>query len=538
MRLESVLREKGVPEHLVRRFAEPIIDKGVAILEDYTVRGGEGVSDKLFDLAVKHLADKGTEFFEREGAMAAAEFDARKVISDAFGEDALQTKKAQKVLETLKTRLETLRDAKCGLDDFKVKCAQAVDATARVYVMLKMGEEMMRETNGNPSYGGSGIRLYDALGVGNGPDDRRIDANYISKLDFAETSDRYDLTDKGPEGLRSQAFLLVLQNIAVDYAGKLPPLQNEHPDMVSAKNSIPRKVANDFWKSFENAATPEDFAKLANDFKAKLATAFDNVNASLKNIDLAMDQAKAELLGQVEQMAGQSGITVTQGIKDMVSRLVAESKVSLQNGVTKGDKVFSMDEFKAVILDRAERKWLAPCRQAAAEIGASALDPAQKKAVLAKIMENEVNVAHVKIALRTVPAFDAGELANAAKAGDGKKLAEQFYRFVSTTKAMVTEEKESEAIQGADEYSKFVGTATDVLILLHPEIAEGARSLDADAREKLFDDAAEASFMKSGEIQRKTAVIKDKMESQRMSYEAKHWSAATSCAMQLQQAVG
>ncbi len=40
------------------------------------------------------------------------------------------------------------------------------------------------------------------------------------------------------------------------------------------------------------------------------------------------------------------------------------------------------------------------------------------------------------------------------------------------------------------------------------------------------------------EIQRKTAVIKDKMESQRMSYEAKHWSAATSCAMQLQQAVG
>ena len=78
----------------------------------------------------------------------------------------------------------------------------------------------------------------------------------------------------------------------------------------------------------------------------------------------------------------------------------------------------------------------------------------------------------------------------------------------------------------------------DVLILLHPEIAEGARSLDADAREKLFDDAADASFMKSGEIQRETSEIKDKMEKQRMSYEAKHWSAATSCAMQLQQAVG
>ena len=113
--------------------------------------------------------------------------------------------------------------------------------------------------------------------------------------------------------------------------------------------------------------------------------------------------------------------------------------------------MFPMDEFKAAILKRAERKWLAPCRQAAAEIDASALEPAQKKAVLAKIMENEVNVAHVKIALRTVPAFDAGELVNAAKAGDGKKLAEQFYRFVSTTKAMVTEEKESEAIREAVE---------------------------------------------------------------------------------------
>lgn len=129
-------------------------------------------------------------------------------------------------------------------------------------------------------------------------------------------------------------------------------------------------------------------------------------------------------------------------------------------------------------------------------------------------------------------------MVDAAKSGDGKKLAEQLYRFVSTTKAHVTDKAENKSIAGADDYTTCVGTCTTLLFIVNPEIGDGVLALDAGSRGKLFDDAAETSIGKSSEIQKKTEGLKDKLEAMRMSDQAKYWSSATSCAMQLQQTVG
>ena len=209
----------------------------------------------------------------------------------------------------------------------------------------------------------------------------------------------------------------------------------------------------------------------------------------------------------------------------------------MKKGAYDVDKALTAEECKAAILDRVEKKWLSLCRQAATEIDASALDPAQKKAFLAKIMAGNVDVTHVKIALKTVTAFDAKELVDAAKAGDGKKLAEQFFQFVAKTNAMITDKAESESVKGADDYSAFVGTAADLLFAMHSEIADGARGLEADPRAKLFDDAMEASIDKSRELQNRNRDGLTKLQEMAIGLEARHWSAATSCVMQLQHAI-
>ena len=153
-------------------------------------------------------------------------------------------------------------------------------------------------------------------------------------------------------------------------------------------------------------------------------------------------------------------------------------------------------------------------------------------------MEGKVDVTHVRMALRTVAAFDAKDLADAAKAGDGKKLAEQFFQFVAKTNAMITDKAEIESVAGSDDYSAFVGTATDLLFVMHPEIGEGVRGLDAGPRAKLFDDAMQASTDKSSELQNQNKDGLDNLQEMAIGLEARHWSAATSCAMQLQQAIG
>ena len=153
-------------------------------------------------------------------------------------------------------------------------------------------------------------------------------------------------------------------------------------------------------------------------------------------------------------------------------------------------------------------------------------------------MEGKVDVTHVRMALRMVVAFDAKDLADAAKAGDGKKLAEQFFQFVAKTNAMITDKAELESVKGADDYSAFVGTAADLLFAIHPEIADGARGLAADPRAKLFDDAMEASIDKSRELQNQNRDGLTKLQEMAIGLEARHWSAATSCVMQLNQLIG
>ena len=123
------------------------------------------------------------------------------------------------------------------------------------------------------------------------------------------------------------------------------------------------------------------------------------------------------------------------------------------------------------------------------------------------------------------------------KSGDGKKLAEQFFQFVAKTNAMITDKAESESVKGADDYSAFVGTAADLLFAMHSEIADGARGLEADPRAKLFDDAMEASIDKSRELQNRNRDGLTKLQEMAIGLEARHWSAATSCVMQLQHAI-
>ena len=67
---------------------------------------------------------------------------------------------------------------------------------------------------------------------------------------------------------------------------------------------------------------------------------------------------------------------------------------------------------------------------------------------------------------------------------------------------------------------------------------KGARADQiAGPRAKLFDDAVEASIDKSRELQNRNRDGLTKLQELAMGLEARHWSAATSCVMQLNQAV-
>lgn len=126
-----------------------------------------------------------------------------------------------------------------------------------------------------------------------------------------------------------------------------------------------------------------------------------------------------------------------------------------------------------------------------------------------------------------------GALSGAVKAGDGAKLANEFFRFVATINSSITAQDEKDAINGSEDYTAFVTTSTDLLFALNPKIAEGVRNLDADAREKLFDAAGNAATAKSAEIQKLSEAGGNNNQELRM--EAKHWSSASSCIMQLRQ---
>ena len=535
--MESLFRARGVPPHLAPGLAAKALDKAMAIFDDTSISYGDAVNDKLNTLATE-LAEGSKDFFARSAIAETTVSEAENLLATMLGPDAINDEDAQKALGSLKSKIDNLQNAKMSVDAFDAKCDEAFKLTVKAYLVRQIGVEMMLANSDNPSYGRMGVRLYDALGVGNGPKDRAIDDFSIWQMPSDKVKNHAGLDANNPEGLRRQAAKLILGVIAEDYVGKFPSPADEHPHLASTKVAVAHKVTAEFVDRFATAVTDDDFAQLAADFKTRLAQQFDRVNTTLKNIDLAGDQAKSELEGRLEQMAGQHGIQLTQGIRDMFSRTLVEATDKIKNGAYDVDKALSADECKAAILDRVEKKWLALCRQAADEIDASSLDPAQKKAFLAKVMEGKVDVTHVRMALRTVVAFDAKDLADAAKAGDGKKLAEQFFKFVAKTNAMITDKAEIESVAGSDDYSAFVGTATDLLFVMHPEIGEGVRGLDAGPRAKLFDDAMQASTGKSSELQNQNKDGLDKLQQMAIGLEARHWSSATACTMQLQQTIG
>ena len=443
-----------------------------------------------------------------------------------------------KALKDLKSKLDKLQNEKMSMKEFEAECERAFKITVKAHIVRQIGMEMTMVDSTNPSYGRLGVRLYDALGVGNGENDRAVTDYSIWSMTSVAIVSHLDLNVKTPEELRHQAAKLVFVSIAEDYANKLPRLADEHPHLDTVKHSVVHKVAAGFVDRFATAVTDDDFAKLADDFKTQLTRQLGFTNATLKNIDIAKEQAKGELEGRLEQLAGQHGIQLTQGIKEMFAKTFVEATDKMKSGAYDVDKALTAEECKAAILDRVEKKWLSLCRQAATEIDASALDPAQKKAFLAKVMEGKVDVTHVKMALKTVPAFDATELVAAAKAGDGKKLTEQFYQFVAKTGAMITDKAELESIAGSDDHSAFVGTAAELLFVVNPGLGEGVRGLDDGSRGKLFEDAGQASDEKSREIQAKVQGEQvDNLQRQAVAQEARYWSSAATCAIHLQHAV-
>ena len=536
-RMESLFRARGVPEPLAPRLAAKALGKAMAIVDDPKVRHGDAVIDKLNDLAT-NFATESKDFFDRYAIAEVTANEAEGLLKTMFGPKALKDEDAAKAFKDLKSKLGQLQNEKMSMKEFEAECERAFKITVKAHIVRQIGIEMTMVDSTNPSYGRLGVRLYDALGVGNGENDRAVTDYSIWNTTSVAIVSHLDLNVKTPEELRHQAAKLVFVSIAEDYANKLPRLADEHPHLDTVKHSVVHKVAAGFVDRFATAVTDEDFAKLADDFKAQLTRQLDFTNATLKNIDIAKEQAKGELEGRLEQLAGQHGIQLTQGITEMFAKTFVEVTDKMKKGAYDVDKALTAEECKAAILDRVEKKWLSLCRQAATEIDASALDPAQKKAFLAKVMEGKVDVTHVKMALKTVPAFDATELVAAAKAGDGKKLTEQFCQFVAKTGAMITDKAELESIAGSDDHSAFVGTAAELLFVVNPGLGEGVRGLDDGSRGKLFEDAGQASDEKSREIQAKVQGEQvDNLQRRAVAQEARYWSSAATCAIHLQRAI-
>ena len=528
-RLEPMLRAKGVPAQLAPAFADKLAAKGVEVLDNSSLHHGDAVTAALDALAAKFLEE------DPDAIAALAVDNAETLLATLFGRDGLEDEDAQKALNALKSKLNALKRDNLPPAAFKAGCETALKVTVRTYCVRQIAMNMAMVDSDNPAYGRIGSRFYDALGFGKGENDRAVTDYALWKLPSEDITKRLASDAKTPAELRRQAAKLVFTSIAEDYMNQLPPLADEHRDMANAKLPVVRKIASALVDRFETAATDGDFANLAADFKTQVARQLDRTNATLKNLDPALEQAKGELEGRLGQLATQHGIQLTQGIRDMLAKTLGEATAKMKLDASGVQKTLTVDECKAALLDRVEKKWLASCRQAAAEIGASALAPEQKKAFLAKIMEDKVDAGHVKMALKTVPAFDAKELVAAAKAGDGRQFAEQFSRFIAKTNAMLTDKAELTSIEGSDDYSGFMGTAAELLFVLNPDLVETVRGLDADTRGKLLEDAEQASSGKSREIQAKAAAEADKQQARIVAHEARYWSAANACVMQLQQ---
>jgi len=530
MRIEAKLRDMGVPEYLVRRVAAQVLDEAVEVLNDYSFSSGKAVVAKLNELALKSLTN-GQDVFDRDAVATTTVDDAEKLLKTMFGDDIMTDVDACKAINKLKDALEDLKDKNLPVETFKTRCAKAVSDHVKTLILRMIGAEMMLPKSDNPAYGRIGSRFYDAFGVKK----REVTDYTIWSMKGSDFTTRYDLEEMGPAELRSLAAKVVFQTVALDCAKSLPGLENAHPLLAGSRHSIALTVASDLRIRFEEAVTEENFARLAADYKTQFAKRLDEINTTFKNIDQANAEAKAEAEKQLEAIAAEHGIQLTPGIRTMLEATLSDATAKLQHDILTAGKAFSADECRASLLGRVESKFLEPCRKAAAEIEASALGSAQKKAFLAKVMAVKIDLAHIKMAIRTVTAFDGGALSGAVKAGDGAKLVNELFRFVTTINSAITAQDEKDAIYGSEDYTAFVTTSTDLLFTLNPEIAEGVRNLDADAREKLFDAAGGAATAKSAEIQKLSEAGGNDNQALRM--EAKHWSSASSCIMQLRQEV-
>ena len=95
VRMESLFRARGVPEHMAPRLAAKAVDKAVAILNDTSVSCGDAVNDRLNTLATE-FTEESKDFFERCSLVEVTENEAENLLKTMFGPEALNDENAAK----------------------------------------------------------------------------------------------------------------------------------------------------------------------------------------------------------------------------------------------------------------------------------------------------------------------------------------------------------------------------------------------------------------------------------------------------------
>ncbi len=262
MQMESLFRARGVPEYMVPRLAAMVLDKAMAIVDDTSVRSGDDVIGKLHTLAT-NFAMESKDFIDRCNIAEATANEAENLLKTMFGPNALDGEDAAKALENLKSKLDKLQDKKMSMEEFETECDNAFKLTVKAHIVRQIGMEMML-ANSSASYGRMGVRLYDALGVGNGENDRAIDDFCILKMPSDKIKNYAGLDAKSPEELRRQAATEI-ESSALDPAQKkafLAKVMAGNVDVTHVKIALKTVTAFDA-KELVDAAKAGDGKKLA-----------------------------------------------------------------------------------------------------------------------------------------------------------------------------------------------------------------------------------------------------------------------------------
>ena len=261
-RMESLFRARGVPAQLAPRLAARVLDKAMAIFNDLSVPSGDAVIGKLSDLVASFLAEN-KDVFARYSLAEATANEAENLLKTMFGPNALDGEDAAKALENLKSKLDKLQDKKMSMEEFETECDNAFKLTVKAHIVRQIGMEMML-ANSSASYGRMGVRLYDALGVGNGENDRAIDDFCILKMPSDKIKNYAGLDAKSPEELRRQAATEI-ESSALDPAQKkafLAKVMAGNVDVTHVKIALKTVTAFDA-KELVDAAKAGDGKKLA-----------------------------------------------------------------------------------------------------------------------------------------------------------------------------------------------------------------------------------------------------------------------------------